>query len=99
MLPSTSGHAAVADVLAKDEAYDQDPLGDPPVTVAGYRRALRAALTGDPPGSSDPDPAWEGREREAYFAGRRDALTDVVGRVALALGVGVGDEDGDGERR
>ncbi len=96
MLSSTSGHAAVADVLARDEAYDQDPLGDPPVTVPGYRRALRAALRVEPPEFPDPEPGWEGREREAYLAGHRDALTGVAHRVALSLGVG--GEDGDEDR-
>lgn len=87
MTPSTSGRTAIAGVLAKDEAYDRDPLGDPPVTVSRYRRALRAAMGVEPPELAAAVQVWEGRECEAYLAGRRDALMDVAGRVALALGV------------
>lgn len=87
MTPTTSDGAGIAGMLAKDEAYDRDPQGDPPVTVARYRQALRAALAVGMAVIADQPPVWEGREADAYVAGRRDALLEVSRRVALALGV------------
>jgi hypothetical protein len=88
MTPMHDDRTAVADVLDRDEAYDRDPRGDPPLWVAGYRRALRAAMAVMPaPHPGVPEP-WAGGGAEAYLAGRRDALDTVARGVARALGVG-----------
>lgn len=87
MTPTTSGKPAIAGVLARDEAYDRDPVGDPPVSVARYRRALRAALDVPADDAGGVPLAWEGRETAAYAAGRRDAMLEMTRRVALALGL------------
>ncbi len=86
MVTPVAPRAGVRAMLDRDEAYDQDPKGEPPISVPRYRRALRAAIDVVPElvtGQGMPRPAVE---VEAYSAGVRDALDTVVGAIAQGIG-------------
>ncbi|OAA25189.1 hypothetical protein UG55_10249 [Frankia sp. EI5c] len=38
----------ISELIDRDEAYDTDPCGDPPLLVARYRASLRAVLAARP---------------------------------------------------
>ncbi|MBX6391608.1 MAG: hypothetical protein IRZ08_21905 [Frankia sp.] len=84
--PSSSARHDIRQLLARDEAYDDAPRGEPPVTVPRYRRALRAVLDAEPAEPGETASAWTEREREAYRAGGhatlRATLTAVQGALA-----------------
>jgi hypothetical protein len=71
-------------LLDRDEAYDADPQGGPPIRTASYRAALRAALLVCPHGpvaSSGVGP----EASDAYRAGQADALDAVIRAIAGGL--------------
>ncbi|WP_239308261.1 MULTISPECIES: hypothetical protein [unclassified Frankia] len=77
-------------MLDRDEAYDQDPHGDPPLSVARYRCAVRAAIDVVPELLTEKGMRRSGGEFEAYSAGVRDALDAVAGAIASVVNA-VGD--------
>ncbi|WP_250292621.1 hypothetical protein [Frankia sp. CiP1_Cm_nod1] len=72
-------------MLDRDEAYDQDPNGEPPISVLRYRRALRAAIDVGPEFVAEQGMPRSGAEAKAYSAGVRDALDTVVGAIARGI--------------
>jgi hypothetical protein len=85
MTQTSDVRTAVTDALNRDEAYDRDPQGDPPVSVARYRRAVRAALAVPPVSPGEVPVTWVDREARAYLAGHRDALAAVVRDIGAAV--------------
>lgn len=75
----------VGALLDRDEEYDEDPLGDPPITVARYRAAVRAVLAAQSPDPGLVATAWSQREADAFLAGSRAALRLVIEVVGHAL--------------
>ncbi|SNQ49929.1 conserved hypothetical protein [Frankia canadensis] len=75
----------VGALLDRDEDYDQDPVGDPPITVSRYRAAIRAMLAAQVPDPGFVATAWSQRETEAFLAGSRATLRLVVEMVGHAL--------------
>ncbi|MCM3922074.1 hypothetical protein ND748_10435 [Frankia sp. AiPs1] len=75
----------IATLLARDTAYDQDPAGDPPITVVMYRAAIRSVLAIHP---AEPGPmatSWSLREQDVFGAGSRATLRAVIDALADAL--------------
>ncbi|MCK9901405.1 hypothetical protein MXD63_15120 [Frankia sp. Cpl3] len=85
MAAAPGGHDEIGQLIDRDEAYDEDPCGDPPLLVARYRASLRAVLAARPAQPDTQARAWTGQEHEAYLAGGRATLRTVVGAVAAAL--------------
>ncbi|MCM3884097.1 hypothetical protein [Frankia sp. R82] len=87
--PTRPGPARRADevgsLLDRDEEYDEEPIGDPPITVARYRAAIRAVLSTRPSEPAVVAAAWSQREADAYLAGSRAALRLVVEVLGHAL--------------
>lgn len=78
---------ALAELIALldlDEAYDEDPQGDPPLWLARYRAAVRAAILVGPHGPRG-DKALSPDAIDAYRAGQADALDAVIRAVATQL--------------
>jgi hypothetical protein len=75
----------VGALLDRDEDYDQDPVGDPPITVGRYRAAIRAVLAAQLPEPGIVATAWSQRETDAFLAGSRATLRLVVEMVGHAL--------------
>jgi hypothetical protein len=74
-------------LIDRDEAYDEDPTGDPPISVPRYRGSLRAVLAVQ---AAEPGPlasAWSAGEREAYRAGGLATLRAVIEAIGQALTV------------
>ncbi|KPM50491.1 hypothetical protein CcI49_24430 [Frankia sp. CcI49] len=85
-MPATpGGQDAISELIDRDEAYDSDPSGDPPLLVARYRAALRAALRARQPAPDGQAQAWTQRERDAYLAGGEAARQAVVSAMATAI--------------
>ncbi|CAO5171928.1 conserved hypothetical protein [Frankia sp. AiPs1] len=85
-MPPTPRRAdEVGALLDRDEEYDQDPVGDPPITVGRYRAAIRAALATRSPEPGIVAAAWSQREADAFLAGSRAALRLVVEVLGHAL--------------
>ncbi|WP_322761212.1 hypothetical protein [Frankia sp. Cr2] len=99
-----TGRDVVRATLDRDEAYDKDPQGDPPVSVPRYRRAVRAAIDVLPDVVTEKGMRRSDGDFEAYSAGVRDALDAVADAIALVVdGPGdpgdPGDPDGGGPAR
>lgn len=75
----------ICELIDRDEAYDEDPHGEPPLLVARYRASLRAVLSAEPAEPGHPERAWSERERDAYRAGGRATHRLIVGAMATAL--------------
>ncbi|MCK9893090.1 hypothetical protein [Frankia sp. AgB32] len=85
-MPHTPRRAdEVGALLDRDEAYDEDPIGDPPITVSRYRAALRATLAAQAPEPGVVASAWSQREADAFLAGSRATLRLVVEVIGHAL--------------
>ncbi len=81
----------IAALLARDTAFDKDPVGDPPITVVRYRAAIGSVLTIH---SAEPGlmaTSWSQRERDAFAAGSRAMLRATLDAFAEALTGPVGD--------
>jgi hypothetical protein len=85
MSASASPRHDIRTLLARDEAYDEDPRGEPPVSVARYRRALRAVLDAEPAMPSDVASGWSAGERTAYQVGGQATLRAVLSAVHEGL--------------
>ncbi|KLL10443.1 MULTISPECIES: hypothetical protein [Protofrankia] len=85
MVTPVTRRAGVRAMLDRDEAYDQDPKGEPPISVPRYRRALRAAIDVGPELVAEQGMPRSGAEAKAYSAGVRDALDTVVGAIAQEI--------------
>ncbi|SBW28783.1 hypothetical protein [Protofrankia symbiont of Coriaria ruscifolia] len=85
MATPVARRAGVRAMLDRDEAYDQDPKGEPPISVPRYRRALRAAIDVVPELVTEQGMPRSAVEAEAYSAGVRDALDTVVGVIAQEI--------------
>jgi hypothetical protein len=84
-VPSSPRHQ-IRLILESDESYDEDPQGDPPITVPRYRRALRAALSIEPDDWEPPGPGWSEDARDGFVAGVRAASEAIAEEVARVLG-------------
>jgi hypothetical protein len=73
-------------ILESDESYDEDPQGDPPITVPRYRRALRAALSIEPDDWEPPGAGWSDDAKDGFIAGVRAVADAIVEEVARVLG-------------
>jgi hypothetical protein len=74
-------------LIDRDEAYDEDPSGDPPISVPRYRNSARAVLAVQ---AAEPGPlaaTWSHGEREAYRAGGQATLRAVIEAMAQGLTV------------
>ncbi|WP_131748797.1 hypothetical protein [Frankia sp. Cppng1_Ct_nod] len=91
MVVPVTRRAAVRAALDRDEAYDQDPKGDPPVSVSRYRRAVRAAIDVVPEAVTEKGMSRSAVEAEAYSAGVLDALDMVTDAIALVVVVDAGE--------
>ncbi|WP_391530162.1 hypothetical protein, partial [Candidatus Frankia nodulisporulans] len=85
MHPTARRADEVGALIDRDEEYDEEPVGDPPITVARYRAAIRAALSARPPEPGIVATAWSQREADAYLAGSRAALRLVIEVLGHAL--------------
>ncbi|SBW27091.1 hypothetical protein FDG2_5150 [Candidatus Protofrankia californiensis] len=74
--------AYVLDLLDRDSAYDNDPVGAPPLLVADYRHALLAVLTATPSPLLRAGPAVTDAEAAAFTAGQHTGLD----RAVIAIG-------------
>ncbi|KDA42233.1 hypothetical protein E0F15_20090 [Frankia sp. B2] len=72
-------------LLDRDEDYDEDPVGDPPITVSRYRASIRAVLAARVPEPGILASAWSQRETDAFLAGSRATLRLVVEIIGHAL--------------
>ncbi|EIV95495.1 hypothetical protein [Frankia sp. QA3] len=96
-MPPTPRRAdEVGALLDRDEDYDEDPIGDPPITVSRYRASIRAVL-----GVRTPEPgivasAWSQRETDAFLAGSRATLRLVIEVIGHALTTPPADRGGSG---
>ncbi|WP_322750553.1 MULTISPECIES: hypothetical protein [unclassified Frankia] len=97
MVAPVTRRDVVRATLDHDEAYDQDPQGDPPVSVPRYRRAVRAAIDVVPEVVTEKGMRRSEGDFEAYSAGVRDALDAVADAIARVVeGVGDPGSPGDG---
>ncbi|WP_462202671.1 hypothetical protein [Frankia sp. CcWB3] len=65
-------------LLDRDAAYDDDPEGDPPLTLADYRRALVTVLALDPSPLLIAGRWVTGTEATAFTAGQQAGLDSAV---------------------
>jgi hypothetical protein len=85
-MPHTPRRAdEVGALLDRDEEYDEDPIGDPPITVGRYRASIRAVLATQSPEPGIVAAAWSQREADAYLAGSRATLRLVIEVIGHAL--------------
>ncbi|WP_163553645.1 hypothetical protein [Candidatus Frankia alpina] len=85
-MPPTPRRAdEVGALLERDEDYDTDPIGDPPITVGRYRASIRAVLAVRTPEPGIVASAWSQRETDAFLAGSRATLRLVVEVIGHAL--------------
>lgn len=79
------GGDEIRELIDRDEAYDENPYGEPPLLVARYRASLRAVLATEPAEPGLFERAWSQRERDAYRAGGQATHRMIVGAMAAAL--------------
>ncbi|CAJ65024.1 MULTISPECIES: hypothetical protein [Frankia] len=85
-MPPTPRRAdEVGALLDRDEDYDTDPIGDPPITVSRYRASIRAVLDVRTPEPGIVASAWSQRETDAFLAGSRATLRLVIEVIGHAL--------------
>ncbi|MCM3923441.1 hypothetical protein ND748_17460 [Frankia sp. AiPs1] len=96
-MPPTPRRAdEVGALLDRDEDYDEDPIGDPPITVSRYRASIRAVLDVRMPEPGIVASAWSQRETDAFLAGSRATLRLVVEVIGHALTTPPPARDGSG---
>ncbi|WP_018502012.1 hypothetical protein [Parafrankia discariae] len=79
------GGDEIRELIDRDEAYDENPYGEPPLLVARYRASLRAVLATEPAEPGLFERAWSQRERDAYRAGGQTTHRAIVTALATAL--------------
>jgi hypothetical protein len=79
-----SDRAWIARAFDYDEQYDDDPEGDPPITVRGYRRACRV-LTMDFLEEVAAPPDWSAEECSAFESGVSATVDTMRSRLVTIL--------------
>jgi hypothetical protein len=83
--PARSARRRIANALERDECYDENPQGDPPITVPRYRRACRLLVMVDFPDEIAPPDDWTPEARDGFTEGAARTIEEIRRQAAAIL--------------
>jgi hypothetical protein len=84
-VPVRSARRRIADALERDESYDENPQGEPPITVPRYRRACRLLVTIDFPDEVVPPDELAPEARDGFTEGVARTIEEIRRQAAAIL--------------